>query len=697
MSLIINQILPFISLLEIDRIIDVLWYFLLLLDAIVYSAVAYIYNIFQIIAQLNFSVISSWTQPLVNRVEALIMVLIMFKLGMSFIQYLIDPDKFNNKSTGGSALVLNIVICAALLVSYQFIFTVFNELSMLVIGYQDGYEFTALKDIADIEGENGGDEAGLLGRFIFGDKYESKDFGKQLSAITLFSFFKDTVDCNNGTFQGGRADDALTKIYNQSSDSVNFFEITNIADAIYRDKNDSDIENHGSTEYRFPLLSTAAGLYLAYTLIVLTIEVAIRIFKLIILQVTAPIAIITTIDGGVKGSKTFQSFYKTYLSVYTSLFIRVAVVYLVSALISMFTQNFDSLNVGTRDSIMGAFVFIILVVSLFTFAKKIPSFIDKALGTNSSGDGEGAAGFRGLMKSMGAAVGLGVGALGGAAAGIAGGIATGSLGAGVGGALSGLLGGGYRGATGGYRSNNVADFFKNQKSNVGTTFGNTLKSHENGGFFRNAALGIGGATGINAVHNAGVDRQLREEEESYNSALEAENNSWKSTLNAYNENQANWDTELESENNTISALQESMARDASGFLGADGKVIRFGDDEDKFVGSVVEGDQGVIAAQAALSVAQNSNNSTEIEKAQRELINARNKAENAARTEWKDAEDANGITERKERVKAINKSKSESSKTHASAQKLHDEKVSELNSNHENRNKDLKGQKWERK
>ena len=166
MSLIINQILPFISLLEIDRIIDVLWYFLLLLDAIVYSVVVYIYNIFQIVAQLNFSVISSWTQPLVNRVEALIMVLILFKLGMSFIQYMIDPEKFSDKSAGGSALLINIVICAVLLVSYQFLFTVFNEFSMLIIGYQEGYEFTVLKQIADVESENGGDEAGLLGRFF---------------------------------------------------------------------------------------------------------------------------------------------------------------------------------------------------------------------------------------------------------------------------------------------------------------------------------------------------------------------------------------------------------------------------------------------------------------------------------------------------------------------------------------------------
>lgn len=515
MSLIINQILPFISLLEIDRVIDILWYFLLLLDAIVYSVVVYVYNIFQIVAQLNFSVISSWTQPLVNRVEALIMVLILFKLGMSFIQYMITPEKFNDKATGGSALLINIVICSVLLVSYQFIFTVFNELSMLIIGYQDGYEFTVLKQIADVESENGGDEAGLLGRFIFGEKFESENFGKQLAAITLFSFFDDKV--NN------RSDDALAKIYKQSSNEVNFFEITNIADAIYRDSNDEEIANHGSTEYRFPLLSTAVGIYLVYTLTVLTIEVAIRIFKLIILQITAPIAIITTIEGGTK-SKTFQSFYKTYISVYTSLFLRVAVVYLVSALVSMFTQNFDTLNIGTRSSIMGGFVFVIIVVSLFTFAKKIPSFIDKALGLNSSGDGEGAAGFKGLMKSMGAAVGLGVGALGGMAAGAAVG--------GVGGAVSGLFGGGFRGATGGYRANNVADFFRNQGAGISTTRDNALRARAQGNIFSRAGAGVENLLGI-PQRQAQQAQELAHDNELIDNVLNAQANEIKDQVGKY--------------------------------------------------------------------------------------------------------------------------------------------------------------------
>lgn len=655
MSLIINQILPFISLLEIDRVIDILWYFLLLLDAIVYSVVVYVYNIFQIVAQLNFSVISSWTQPLVNRVEALIMVLILFKLGMSFIQYMITPEKFNDKATGGSALLINIVICSVLLVSYQFIFTVFNELSMLIIGYQDGYEFTVLKQIADVESENGGDEAGLIGRFIFGTEADTKDFGKEIAGITLFSFLKDKTTSE----KGDRATSMLGKILEGDSNDVNFFEITNIADAIYRSDEDGDLYVHGCVVYQFPLLSTAVGIYLVYRLVVLTIEVAIRIFKLIILQVTAPIAIITTIEGGMK-SKTFQSFYKTYFSVYTGLFTRVVVVYLITALINMFAQNFDSLNIGfAQESTMGSFAFIIIVVSLFTFAGKLPSFIDKALGLNSSGDGEGAAGFKGLMKSMGAAVGLGVGALGGMAAGVA-------AGGGVGGAVSGLFGGAYRGATGGYRANNVADFFRNQRSNVGTSFGNTLRSQANGGFLRNAALGLGAATGVNAIHNARMDREI-----------ENENNSWKTVTDNYEKDQAKYDENINKGNEKLSELQDKMSETGSGFKDAQGNAITYGASADDFARRVADNDMDVRVAEANLSALKTQRGASRdrMLEAETKVKIARDKAETAARKEFKDQEDTSGITAKRTEVKSQTELKKNSTTVYNDAKKAHEEKV----------------------
>ncbi len=647
MSLIINQILPLVSILD-ARIVNIIWFLFLLLDAIAYSVVAYVYDIFQIIAQLNFSVISSWAQPLINRVEALIMVLILFKLGMSFIQYMITPEKFNEKGTGGSALLINVVICAVLLVSYQFIFNVLNEFSMLIIGYPDGYEFTVLKQIADVESENGGDEAGLLGRFIFGKNADMKDFSSQLAGLTLFSFLKDT--------KGNMAQSTLGEILTDAKNGdTNFFKITNLDEYIYTDNNATVC-----VEYTYPLLSTAVGLYLAYTLIVLTIEVSVRIFKLIILQVTAPIAIVTTIDGGTK-SKTFQSFYKTYISVYTGLFIRVLVVYLVSALVNMFAQNLDSLNIGvSSSSLIGKFVLIIIIVSLFTFAKKIPSFIDKALNLNSSSDGEGAAGFKGLMKSMGAAVGLGVGALGGMAAGVA-------AGGGVGGAVSGLFGGAYRGATGGYRANNVADFFRNQRSNVGTSFGNTLRSQANGGFVRNAALGLGAATGVNAIHNARMDRELAKEDDS-----------WKKVTEKYENDQLDYDNAISQNRRDLTKKQDEMAGVDSGFVGAGGN-IKFGNSEDAFAKEVADYDLNVRQAEATLSALRTKRGAKadEMLAAETAVAKARKTAENNARTAFKNEEQRRGITAAKDNIKKQTAEKAKSTEDYNTAKQAHEEKVKE--------------------
>lgn len=645
MSLIINQILPLVSILD-ARIVNIIWFLFLLLDAIAYSVVAYVYDIFQIIAQLNFSVISSWAQPLINRVEALIMVLILFKLGMSFIQYMITPEKFNEKGTGGSALLINIVICAVLLVSYQFIFNVLNEFSMLIIGYPDGYEFTVLKQIADVESENGGDEAGLLGRFIFGENADMKDFSSQLAGLTLFSFLKDT--------KGNMAQSTLGEILTDAKNGdTNFFKITNLDEYIYTDNNATVC-----VEYTYPLLSTAVGLYLAYTLIVLTIEVSVRIFKLIILQVTAPIAIVTTIDGGTK-SKTFQSFYKTYISVYTGLFIRVLVVYLVSALVNMFAQNLDSLNIGvSSSSLIGKFVLIVIIVSLFTFAKKIPSFIDKALNLNSSGDGEGAAGFKGLMKSMGAAVGLGVGALGGIAAGAAAG--------GVGGAVSGLFGGAYRGATGGYRANNVADFFKNQRSGMATSRDNALRARANGGFFRNAAAGIGAATGYTALKDASLNRQISDEE-----------NRWKDVQKAYDKNEA--EKQYQKDLETLSSTE-------SNYVDTYGNKIKYGTDANEFANKVADSSTLVQREQAKLDayIAGGGQDAAEIAKYQSTISRTKKQVSDGAKREFYtklgngDAQaGVNKVTDHNNREKA-----------HKDAEKEHNKTIKDLNDKMSNKPKD---------
>ena len=131
----------------------------LVLDGIAYSLLAYTYKVFMLIAQLNYNVLYAWMAPLIDRVKALILVLIMFKVGYALIQYMINPDKLDDSSKGGPALIKNIGICAGLLIIYSFVFSVMNELTLLFIGVPEGYEFTTLKEVADVT--NTGSDSGF--------------------------------------------------------------------------------------------------------------------------------------------------------------------------------------------------------------------------------------------------------------------------------------------------------------------------------------------------------------------------------------------------------------------------------------------------------------------------------------------------------------------------------------------------------
>lgn len=74
--------------------LEILKAIFLFFDAAVYSLVAYAYDLFILIAQLNFNVISVWFEPIVDRLETLILVLILFKLGISFITYMFKLIRF---------------------------------------------------------------------------------------------------------------------------------------------------------------------------------------------------------------------------------------------------------------------------------------------------------------------------------------------------------------------------------------------------------------------------------------------------------------------------------------------------------------------------------------------------------------------------------------------------------------------------
>ena len=438
----------------------------LFLDAIVYSLVAYSYKLFLIMSQLNLNIIYQMAAPIVDRVKALIMVFVLFKLAITLIGSLLEPEKL--EQTGGKILK-NIVVAVILLVSYDFIFELGNDLSMIALGTTDTSAFQILDPPEDTNG--------LVSKLIFGSASgvdKTKDFGVYLAASTLNIFLHDVEG-------GSVASNVYTQIINNSGTSYNFNPIKDTKGEIGR-----------TVEYTYPIISSIMGIYLIYSIVQIAIQVGIRMFKMMILQIVAPIPICSIISDGVKG-KSFSAFMKLYFTTLIQVAVRVATMFLATAFVGTFYNLIMSGSLTTGETGMTRFlVVIIIIVAVYRFVRELPKFLQSLFpGMNFEAN---MGGFGNTLRTIGN-VGAGVGgfALGGAA-----GLATG------GGFFQGALGG----ATSAYRGEGIRGQLQNAQN--AQARGETYKDIG----FGNAMLNsLGAPLGITAARQSREKDAINQEQQ----------------------------------------------------------------------------------------------------------------------------------------------------------------------------------------
>lgn len=401
----------------------------LMFDGIIFSVVSYSYNLFLLMAQLNMNSILGIADVLIDRLRALIMVFVVFRLAMSLINYLIDPGKATDRSAGGVALVKRIVITAAMLLSYNFVFALLNDLSAIVVGFNNGYQFQV------IEGDSA-DSGGLLARLVFGTNSDGgiADYGREIASFTFQQFLR-----NNGSQE-------YDKVFDEIKDSNgNFSKVTKLADEVGK-----------TVVYEYPFISAAVGLFLIYSIVKMAIEIGVRMFKILILQMLAPVAIISYIDPASE-QKIWKNYTKAYLSTYTDAFIRIAAIFLSTAFISAITANLDTMFGSVSGSgatgMQKMLITVMVIIAGYRFALLLPKFVGGLFGVDLSGDSKGS--FGKFMAGLG---GLAIGGIAGGVSGLATGIATG---AGFAGTAANMLSGIYGGASSGMKGKSIAEKIKN--------------------------------------------------------------------------------------------------------------------------------------------------------------------------------------------------------------------------------------------
>ena len=418
---------------------NILYELFILIDSIVYSIAAYAIQAFFAIAELDF-VANGFEQIsyILGRIMILCGVFALFKLSFTLINYIIDPGKANKSAETGTKLVKNILIAIVLLVSLNLIFTSLYKFQNSII------------------------KNNVIPKIIYGaDNYDSN--GQEMDIKENAKKFANTIFVS--LMLGGNSNENLSTSAKNAVDRVLDGASINLLSPYATDSGFNYL----------PFISFIVGVLVCYYFLVFAIELGIRMVKLLVLQILAPIPIIMSIDPTQKDK--LKKFGKLYSGIYLSVFIRIFTVYLAFAAISLIGNILG--NISETSSGTSWLVHILLIIAIFKATKELPKLIEDALGMK-LGLGDAGKGFGAILKGTVAGT---AGLVGGA---IAGGI-TGGAGGALGGAVTGLTTGVTKGAAA-----------KNAVGVIGASTG-AIK----GGFGMGAR--VAGAGGLGAFMVGGVE------------------------------------------------------------------------------------------------------------------------------------------------------------------------------------------------
>ncbi len=315
------------------------------IDWALYSLASAMFDVIKQISVTSFFD-ENHIEAIANRVYVIVGVLMLFKLVVSAIQYLVNPDSMDDKEKGLFGILKNSIITVGLIVLVPVVFEFAMDLQTTLVESLPTIIFGAQGDTVK----------------------NDKSTGETLSYTVLASFVKDK---GKGGSIGAIGDTSST-----------IHDITTYRDHL---SDGCGFSNTDNCHYEFmPLISTIAGAFLIYILLSMALDVAMRTIKLGIIQMLAPIPI----SSYVIKKDNFNKFVKISLQVYGDLFIRMSIVYFIIFALQELTASgiLDPFNI-TGNSISNSgnwfvdvLVNITLIFGLLMFAKSAPKFITDLLG-----------------------------------------------------------------------------------------------------------------------------------------------------------------------------------------------------------------------------------------------------------------------------------------------------------------------------
>ena len=424
-------------------IVKILYIIMAFIDYCVYGIAAACFDLIRNIYEYSFfGAASGLIDNIRTNIYIVLGVLMMFKIILSAIQYMINPDTFDDKEKGMVGILKNAIITVLLIAFMPVVFDFAMDIQADVVATIPNIILGDSVEITYPEyDENGTPKTDSNGNTVYqATKTISREdldatSGKAVAYAILRSFvsvssntenhktpstgdkdwnaghratkvgpFRITINKNNSSVPKDCANENVVDERCYEETYYNFDEIHDLAS--FKAHVADGMENgwdKGEYDYMI-LISTAAGVFLVYILLSMSLDVAIRTIKLGIIQMLAPIPI----SSYMFKKDNFNKFIKISGKVYADLFVRMAIIYIVILAVQVLI-NSGILNIF-RDTSGGDWMLdilrnVILIFGLFMFAKSAPKFVTDLIGLPDVTGGDIADMFKPAWQRAGGAAG----------------------------------------------------------------------------------------------------------------------------------------------------------------------------------------------------------------------------------------------------------------------------------------------------
>ena len=356
-----------------------------------------------------------------ERVQLILGVLMIFKLSITLLQIIVNPDMFKDKQKGAGSLVKRIVVVLILLSLIVPIEGIpendSNPLNQqirangILFGFLYQFQDSVIQD-------------NILGKLILGSNTDTiseesgsnlnnmSDIGSVMSSAVAKAFIRPTIK------EGASQDFASKQEYEDNvacpgeTEAMPWFNSQLTSGTLINHINDTcESEETGEEVYVFDY-TILGGLICSIIMTIITIgftlDIAVRAIKLAVLRLIAPVPIISYISPGQEKDGAFGNWVKTLTSTYLSLFIRLAIIYFGAYLIIVVSAGEFNIWQSSPSFITSLLASIFIIIGILVFMKEAPKFFQDMLGIK--GDGKL---FSGIGTMLGAAA-LGAGLVGAA-------------------------------------------------------------------------------------------------------------------------------------------------------------------------------------------------------------------------------------------------------------------------------------------